>query len=401
MEKRTTGKETELTALLIAPDRELAQQFVATLPETKSFQILADLKSYPPPQTLDIRLRQLKPDVVLVDVATDLNAACELISLVGAFRPAIHVIGLHRTNDSDAIVRSLRLGAVEFLSAPFDPKVQAEAVGRVRRLLAPEPETQVELGKVVVFSSAKPGSGASTLATQTAFALKRMTGKRVLLVDFDLMGGTIGFSLKLNAAYSIADALEHSDRLDAALWSTLVSSGVVDVLPAPEVPTSDQVEQSRLHEVLENARLMYDWVILDVPAIFHRLSLLALSESDRAFLVSTSELPSLHLARKAVTMLAQLGFGKDRYQVIVNRMGKRDGIGSSDIEKILNCPIHAGLPNDYFSLHRVVTLGQTLGNDSELGKSIEGIAGSLAGINLRDRRRAGGLLAVKPVLSQT
>ena len=44
-------------------------------------------------------------------------------------------------------------------------------------------------------------------------------------------------------------------------------------------------------------------------AIFQRLSLLTLSEADRAFIVSTSDLASLHLARKAVKLVTQLGHG--------------------------------------------------------------------------------------------
>ena len=55
MESRTTGREAELTALLIAPDRSLAEQFSATLPATRAFQVLGDLKSYPHEQALDIR----------------------------------------------------------------------------------------------------------------------------------------------------------------------------------------------------------------------------------------------------------------------------------------------------------------------------------------------------------
>jgi pilus assembly protein CpaE len=61
--------EAEIAALLIAPDRALAQQFLATLPQTRAFQILADLKSYPPQQTLEIRIKQLKPNIVLLDLA--------------------------------------------------------------------------------------------------------------------------------------------------------------------------------------------------------------------------------------------------------------------------------------------------------------------------------------------
>jgi len=44
--------EAQITALLISPNRDLAQQFVATLAQTKAFQILADLKSYLPRRPL-------------------------------------------------------------------------------------------------------------------------------------------------------------------------------------------------------------------------------------------------------------------------------------------------------------------------------------------------------------
>src|SRR6266851_6087419 len=173
--------EPQIAALLIAPNRDLAQQFTAALTDTHAFQILADLKSYPPPQTLEIRARQLKPDVVLLDLSTDLATAVELIRFIVGLTPPVHVLGLHTSNDSQAILQSLRAGATEFLCAPFDPAIQRAAVARLRRLCAPEPVAPAKTGQVIAFSSAKPGSGASTVATQTAFALQRLTGKRILL----------------------------------------------------------------------------------------------------------------------------------------------------------------------------------------------------------------------------
>jgi pilus assembly protein CpaE len=290
----------------------------------------------------------------------------------------VHVVGLHTHNDSSAILQSLRAGASEFLYAPFELATQREAIARLRRLVQPEAATQTEAGHVVAMSSAKPGSGASTLATQAAFSLQRMTGQRVLLADFDLTGGTIGFYLKLSHNHSLVDALQHADHMDPSLWNSLtVNYGGVDILPAPAAPYADAIDGNRLRMLIEQARNLYSWVILDLPAIFNRTSLMAISECERCFLVSTSELPSLHLTRKALTMLDQLGFPKDRFQVLVNRVDKRDDIGVADMEKLFGCPIHAKLPNDYFSLHRVVTLGQPLGSDGDLGKAIEQVAGRL------------------------
>src|SRR5262245_19549258 len=99
----TSGRgiqEGPITALLIAPDRALADAFLGTLPQTRAFQILADLKSYPPRQTVEIRARQLKPNVVLLDLASDLNAAVDLIRYIVTLTPQVHVVGLHTANDS-------------------------------------------------------------------------------------------------------------------------------------------------------------------------------------------------------------------------------------------------------------------------------------------------------------
>jgi pilus assembly protein CpaE len=393
--------ESGISALMISPNRDLAQQFMATIPQTKAFQIVADLRAYPPHQTLEMRMRQVRPSAVLLDLASDLNTATELIRFISTLNPPVHVVGLHTANDSQAILQSLRAGASEFLYAPFDLTNQREAITRLRRLCIPESVKETAAGNIVAFSSAKPGSGASTIATQTAFLLQRLTNKRVLLADFDLTGGTIGFYLKLSHNYSLVDALHHAEHLDPALWASLtVNYGGVDILPAPAAPYAEGIDGSRLRILIEHARGLYDWVILDLPAVFNRSSLMAIAECDRAFLVSTSDLPSLHMTRRALSFVDQVGFPKERFQVLVNRIDRRDGIGTDAMEKIFGVPIYASLPNDYFSLHRVVTLGQPLGNEGDLGKSIEQIAARMSGVATGGKKAPGGLRDPRPALSQ-
>ncbi|MEI9811235.1 MAG: P-loop NTPase [Acidobacteriota bacterium] len=368
-------REPEITAVLIAPDRALATEFLATLPHSRSFQVLADLKSYPPTQTIEMRVRQLRPHVVLLDLATDLEAAVGLIRQLATLDPPVQVVGLHRANDSQAILQSLRAGAVEFLHAPFELATQREAVARLRRLILPDTPGQAAAGKVIAVASSKPGSGASTMATQMAFALQRLTGKRVLLADCDLTGGTIGFYLKLNHSYSLVDALRHVERLDPALWNSLaVHHSGIDILPAPAMPYAEPLDPARLKALTDQARLVFDWIVLDLPAVASQTSLMAVAECDRAYVVSTAELPSLHVTRKAMALIQQLGFPKERFHVLVNRVDRNDEMSAADMEKLFGCPVHARLPNDYFALHRVVTLGQPLGTDCELGRSIENIA---------------------------
>jgi pilus assembly protein CpaE len=166
-------------------------------------------------------------------------------------------------------------------------------------------------------------------------------------------------------------------RLDEALWNSLtVNHGGVDIVPAPAMPYADPLDPSRLKALAEQARTVFDWVVLDLPTVFSQTSLMAIAECDRAYIVSTAELPSLHLTRKAMGLIGQLGFPKERFEVLLNRTGNEE-MSAADMQKLFGTQVHAKFPNDYFALHRVVTLGQPLGTDCELGRSIEAMARNL------------------------
>ena len=138
----------------------------------------------------------------------------------------------------------------------------------------------------------------------------------------------------------------------------------------------------------------------DLPVVFERLSLMTLSNSDGAFLVTTAELPSLHLARKAIRLLDQLGFPKDRFQILVNRTDKRSDIGNAELEKLFGCKVHSRVPNDFASVNRAISRGEPLDSKCEAGKAIAGLASRLSGnvpehsLKSGDRERRGALAPV-------
>lgn len=402
MTQSSMGREPALPALLISPDKELAAAAQKAIAEAKVFEIVSELRSYPPAQTAEIRIRQAQPDVVLIDLASDMEAARGLLRSIAAMRPPLPVVGLGMSNDASLILEGLRAGAGDFLHAPFKQEAQQEAAVRIRRLRQVEEAPHQEQGQLIAFSSTKPGSGSSTLAMQSAFTLRRLTGKRVLLVDFDLISGSVAFSLKLAPVYSVLDCLAQSDRLNPALWSSFVTNcHGVDILAAPDSPTTDVPESSRVHEVIEYARMFYDWVLVDLPTVFHQLSLFMMSEADQVYLVSTSELASLHLGRRASGMLSQLGFEKERVRMVVNRLSKKEEIAPADMEKIFTCPVYSAFPNDYFALHKVVTRAEPLGTETELGRALERFGAKAANLAAAERKGARSLLGSKPALSES
>jgi len=91
------------------------------------------------------------------------------------------------------------------------------------------------------------------------------------------------------------DALQHAEHLDSGAVEFAHRQFTAVWHPAaPAAPCAEGIEAARLRVLIDHARRLYDWVILDLPTVFQRNSMMAISECERAFLVSTAELPSLH-----------------------------------------------------------------------------------------------------------
>src|SRR5262249_51616999 len=121
-------------------------------------------------------------------------------------------------------------------------------------------------GKVFAFLGAKGGSGTTTAACHIAVELARQTNLEVLLADFDIDSGMVGFLMKSQSRYSLSDALAAAHRLDPSLWKALISNGHpgVEVLMAP--PASgrrDEVNPQSFRYIVPFVRATYDWTVLD------------------------------------------------------------------------------------------------------------------------------------------
>ncbi len=392
-------KQSELTALLVCPDRGLAQQFSAAIADLKSLNILADLKEYPAPGVLDQRLKQLRPDAILLDVGSNREAALVLLSQASGAQAGTPVIGLHASNDPETILLCLRSGVAEFLHAPFRKEDTEQALARLARRKETEVRHQPNRGSLLAFVPAKPGSGATTILCNVAHLLNRVGQKKILLADLDMTAGTVAFLFKLNHSYSLLDAIKHSHQLDESLWASLVTNRWgIDILPSPEKPYAQTIEPYRVHECLEYARSVYDYVLVDLPLITEKISLATLNEADQIYLVANPELPVLFLARKTLALLDEMGFQKELIRVLVNRLHKNEELSPADMEKIFRFPIFMTFPNDYGSVRRALTEGKPIADNCDLGKTCRKFAEVLAGVGKGEGKKASAL-GLKALLS--
>ena len=77
-------------------------------------------------------------------------------------------------------------------------------------------------GRLLVFLSAKGGSGVTTLACCYAVSLAQESKRKTLLIDLNLPLGDAGINLGVKANYSTIDALQNAHRLDATFLLSLL-----------------------------------------------------------------------------------------------------------------------------------------------------------------------------------
>ena len=150
---------------------------------------------------------------------------------------------------------------------------------------------------------AKGGCGASTIASNLAYQMKR-GDKRILLADLDPLAGTLSFLLKIKSNYSFMDVLARSHDIDADLWKAVVTSRHgVDVLLSPEVMTEGMSELKDASSIIEYARGTYDLVVLDTGGVYGDWNLSQAQLADEILLVTTNELTSLQAVQRALGYL--------------------------------------------------------------------------------------------------
>ena len=236
------------------------------------------------------------------------------------------------------------------------------------------------VGRIVGFLSSKGGCGATTVICHIAAELGRQN-QRVLLMDLDFNAGIIGFLMKANSPYSIADAANKPDQL-VELWKTLVSNTHpgVDVLTASELVSERSPSQSQLKRVLACAQQRYDWILVDLGHGLNSLAMAILQQAERTCLVATIELLALHQSKCLVRALRNSGYKENRIWFILNRVSRPPTLSPEEIEDLIGLPVFYVIPDDSTELFGAYARGELLSHTSQLGGNFSQFAARLAGL---------------------
>lgn len=228
--------------------------------------------------------------------------------------------------------------ATESRPAPEAPPAPAREHG-------PEPREARTEGHVLTVTSASGGCGKTFYATNIAAYLAEATRGRVLLVDLDLQFGEVAVALRIRPEATIAELIEAED-LPAELPDHVVRHDAgYDVLSAPKDPVAaERVGPREATTVLEAARHVYDYVVVDTPPSLNEVVLAAFDLSGSLVVMATPDVPSLRNMRVFLQTLEKLKLPAAGVSIVLNKAESGTGIDLDQVERAFPQGFSAILP---------------------------------------------------------
>jgi len=334
-------------------------------------------------------------DVILLDLSLPDSDGIATLTAIRVHAPQVPVLVLTGSNNETLANSALQHGAQDYIvKGQFDGNSLARAlryaVTRSKQSGHNGDEASTPRATVAGVIGAKGGAGGSTVAVHLALETRRLTGQKVLLVDLDVNGGTVGFLMKIDQPYTVLDASLNLHRLDVALWQRFIwkhSSGL-DVLQSPgSTRFGEQLRDERVRHLLRLAQTRYAWIVVDMGR-FNELTINLIGETRRLLLVATGDVPSLYEAKRIVQKLNEVGYPSEQVRLILNRTSPAD-MDVPELEKTFGMPISAFLPDARRELHEAYAEGKLLPANSALRKQITKIAGDLTGAGIEPESSSG------------
>ena len=368
-----------LSIAVISPDEQRRNDATIALGECQTGPI-REFISYPPNLNDVSRMLGNNFDIIFVDLDSDPEYALELVENICTLGLATAIVYSAQA-DPDLLVRCMRAGAREYLMLPFDKEEIAEALVRastLRSMVRPSKKTN---GRLLVFLSAKGGSGATTLACNYAVSLAQESQQKTLLIDLNLPLGDVAINLGIKAQYSIVSAFQNTSRLDSHFLSGLLvqhSSGLF-VLAAPSELAPTFVSADAIDKLLQVACQGFDYVVVDAGSRLDLQRKHLFDESATIYLVTQVGIPELRNSHRLIAQLSSEGSPK--LEIVINRYDPRYlEIDEEHITKALTRPAQWKIPNNYAAVRRMQnTATPFTEEDSPISRAIQQMTRSVCG----------------------
>ena len=180
--------------------------------------------------------------------------------------------------------------------------------------------------KTILFTSTVSGEGKSATTVAVASSLGSI-GKRVLLVDADIRKSVLVKRHEISGRPNgLSQNLSGQKKLGEVIYHTNMEN-VDMILAGPYSPNPAELLEDELFKVLlENARELYDYIIIDTPPMLNLIDgAIIANQCDGAVIVVESGGISYRMAQKVKAQLEKSGCRI--LGAVLNRVGGEYGSG--------------------------------------------------------------------------
>jgi pilus assembly protein CpaE len=200
-------------------------------------------------------------------------------------------------------------------------------------------------GSLIVFLSAKGGTGTSSLCANFAMNIQQEhPDVSVVVADLVLPIGSIGQIVGDNGKLNLVTVADlPSGQTDdeyfrrnlpkPELWQFQLLAG------SPDPQHGNSIKGERIGEIVNVLCSTYDFVILDIGRSLSRISLPLIQKADLIILVVSTDQSTIKLTKTVWDYLQTQGVDSQKIYAILNRAVGLEGLTKTQAEEIISLPI--------------------------------------------------------------
>jgi len=338
--------------ILILDENIASRNFLANLLREKQFKVLEAASGK---EALIVAWRDW-PDLVLFDpVMSDIKDE-EFIHKLRTNPRTSQTPLLAISSDPGPMRREICInaGVNEYLVKSSQAVAALE--GSLTRFFGIEKPTEIapkagdKQGLLIVFLSAKGGTGTSSLCANLAMNIQQLQpDAHVVVADLVLPIGSIGQIVGYEGNLNLVTVTDlpsgqtneeyfHKNLPQPELWKFQLLAG------SPDPQHGNIIKGDRIEQIVKTLRSTYDFIILDIGRSLSRISLPLIQEADLIVLIVSTDQSTVKLTKTVWDYLQTQNIENQKIYPILNRAVGLEGLTKTEAEEIIGLNIKKALP---------------------------------------------------------
>jgi CheY-like chemotaxis protein len=291
-----------------------------------------------------------QPDIIILDPDLSDLSGLELVTRLRQDRrtSAVPIMALSSRDDPQEMTALLSAGCSEYLVKTS--QTPQKLLDLISHFIGGDKGIPVKQGQLIVFLSAKGGTGTSSLCANVAMCMGReRSDLKIAVMDLVLPIGSIAFIVGYQGWLNlISVAAQDQDMTTAAYLKEnlpIIPGWYFNLLAgAPDPESANQLSGERVSQILDAMLESNDFVFVDLGRSLSRISLPIIQKAQVIALILSTDLATAELTRMVVEYLKTQGVDLRRVFAIQNRAVGLEGLMKAELEKMLGLPIEVTMP---------------------------------------------------------